>query len=167
MFVVCEYCVTNFGIHILILRNTCNNKVVNKYTLYFTGLKLYTCWYASQGQNIRAQDFVVYFFSIKEEAMSKTCVRELTVLPNYWQGVQLEVCFLKDLFKWPLQLTLYSIHTSNPKDTPTCLLIFLKLGWGQSAKLQQLVDHFPSDQWKALFLLPLDQWQASIYSMIE
>ena len=28
-------------------------------------------------------------------------------------------------------------------------------------------DHFPSDQWKALFLLPLDQWQASIYSMIE
>ena len=40
-------------------------------------------------------------------------------------------------------------------------------GWGQSAKLQQLVDHFPSDQWKALFLLPLDQWQASIYSMIE
>ena len=42
MFVVCEYSVTNFGIHILILKNTCNNKVVNKYTLYFTGLKLYT-----------------------------------------------------------------------------------------------------------------------------
>ena len=74
---------------------------------------------------------------------------------NLWKG-----------FTW-LLLLFFSYVFKAPDLCFDMVLPRTYKGWGQSAKLGQLVDQFPSDQWKALFLLPLDQWQASIYSMIE